>query len=319
MEDNKKILFVENSQLSNDNPMSTCYVLKCNMIKNDSRFDYYDISSDQEICIDRYQHVIFGCRSLFLYKRYIGKFKQKLNEINNKLCQIKNKYFIIQDMHHKTYGNIDILCEYLNEHNINIIFTFYDNTQSRSIRYRTPNLKHFYLPHHIDTSIFKYHDNIQKEYDILLFGSIHPRHYPFRKRLFELILNNTDKFKVHFVKKPDTFDPNVCEHGISKLINMSKLCIATKSKYDYLVGKYFEISACKSLIAGDIPTDGINIFSNKIINLDTHMSDQEIIDKLCHAIQNYETHQTNINDLHDLVIQNYSLNQYVDKLWNICN
>lgn len=311
-----KILFAENYSLDNDNSMSTCYTLKCNKIKNDYRFHFYNIGMDEKINTDDFETVIFGCRSIYLYKCYKGKIKNDLMEKNLELCKIKNKYFIIQDMHRKTYGNINMLCQFLVNNNINIIFTFYQNTEATLIRNKTKTVKHFYIPHHIDTSIFN-HLNMEKKYDILLFGAIHPIHYRFRKRLFELILQNKDFFNIHYIEKPETFDPNVCENGLAKLINMSKICIATKSKYDYLVGKYFEIMMCNSLIAGNIPTDGINILKNNIIELDEKMSDNEIIDLLKNALENYDQYSDKINHLYDYTKNNHGLDIYSDKLYQI--
>ncbi|AYV85719.1 MAG: hypothetical protein Satyrvirus33_9 [Satyrvirus sp.] len=311
-----KILFVENMALANDNPMSTCYDLKCNMVKNDSRFDFYDIGTNEVINTGQYSTVIFGCRSLFLYKTYIKKTQKKIMKQNINLCQIKNKYFIIQDMHKKTYGNINLLCNFLKNNNINIIFTFYNNSEASLIRNSVPGVKHLYLPHHIDTSIFNFL-NMPKIYDVLLFGSIHPRHYPFRKRLFEIILKNSDKFRIYHIPKPDNFDPTVCEKGLAKLINMSRICIATKSRYDYLVGKYFEISMCRTLIAGDIPTDGIGIFKNRIIELNNKMSDEEITTKLEYSLKNYDSYSNVMDELYNFVCNNYGLNNYVDKLYKL--
>jgi len=44
-------------------------------------------------------------------------------------------------------------------------------------------------------NIYNYEFIEKKEYDVLLYGSIHPKHYPFKKRLFELILKNENKYK----------------------------------------------------------------------------------------------------------------------------
>lgn len=314
----QKVLFTDNLSLMNDNPMSTCYILKCNMIKNDERFYFYNIGGNETIDPTLYSTVIFGCRSIYLYKCYRHIMEKKIYDRNIELCKIKNKFFIIQDMHPKTYKNIINLCTFLNTNHINIIFTFFNNAEAKLIKKYTPNVKHLHIPHHIDTSIFKFL-NLEKKYDILLFGSIHPTHYPFRKRLFELINANKDKFNVHFIPKPETFNAELCEDGLAKLINMSKICIATKSKYDYLVGKYFEISLCKSLIAGDIPTDGIGIFKGRIIELNNTMTDQQIIDKLLSSLNNYDKFACKIDYLHDFTYKTFRLEIYPDKLYNLVN
>ena len=315
-ESSPKVLFVENLSLVHDNPMSTCYNLKCNVIKNDPRFEFYDIGGKKDPEINLVQNVIFGCRSIYMYKCYKKPLREKIMARNLQLFKIPNKFFIIQDMHQKTYGSIKALCNILKENNVNIIFTFFHNNEASIIRSQVPNIYYYHLPHHIDTSIFRY-ISTSKKYDILLFGSIHPKHYPFRKKLFELISSNSHLFNVHYVKKPEIFDPSICESGLAQLINMSKICIATKSKYDYLVGKYFEIAGCKSLIAGNIPTDGLNILKGRILELNEMMTDDQIISTLSDAIENYDKFNQPIEELYTIVNEKYSLIHYVDRLHNI--
>lgn len=315
----KKVLFIEN-EIMNDNKMSTCYNIKCQKIKN--LYKFYNIGSGEIINYDDYDVALFGCRSIYIYKVYKGTIKIRLKENFEKIVDnIKEKYFIIQDMHQKTYGSIEKLCEILNKNKFNIIFTFYNNTEAKIIRKLTPNCKYHHLHHHIDTNIFKIHNekDIDKDIDILLFGSIHPKHYPFRKRLFDLILNNKDKFsKIYFIEYDSSvFNPEHCEVGLSKLLNNSKICIATKSRYDYLVGKYFEISASGCLIAGDIPTDGKEILDNNILELTNSMSDDEIINKLTNCINNYEMYKDKINKLKNIVDTYYNLDKYIEKIINI--
>lgn len=263
-------------------------------------------------------------------------------------------------MHQKTYGNIEQLCNLLNQHNFNIIFTFNDNAEARLIRKLTPKCKYFHLPHHIDTNIFKNYNagnggnrvnggnagnagnagnmnngdnvdnavnainavnvvNVDKDIDILLFGSVHPKHYPFRKRLFDLILNNKDKFpNVYFIEYDSTiFNPSHCESGLAKLLNRSKICIATKSRYDYMVGKYLEIPASNCLIAGDIPKDGRDLLKGNILELTNVMGDDEIISRLLECLTNYSNHTDKIEKIKNIVDTQYNLDMYIEKLLNI--
>lgn len=316
----EKILFVENMDLNfvADNPMSTLYPLRCVKIENmNTIFDTYNIGQEQDIDISRnYKHVLFGFRSIHLYKIYRGEMKDLIKKRFEKLLHIPNKYFLIQDMHNKTYRNISILCDYLNSNNINIIFTFYNNYEAKLIRNLTPNCHHYHLPLHIDHQTF-YNKNLDKIYDILLYGSIHPRHYPFRKRLFELLLNNKHKYNIHYIEKPELFNPSICEDGLADYINKSKITIATKSRYDYQVAKYLEIVFCKSLIAGNIPSDGKYIFNNNILQLDNNMSDQEILNNIDHALENYDEYKVKIDNLHNKLFTNYNLDNYVIKLIKI--
>lgn len=317
------ILFVENDNL-NDNPMSTCYPKKCLKIKNivsdDIKLTYYNISTELNLDLTLYDIVLFGCRSIYLYKVYKISQRHPYIEKFNKLMEIKNKFMILQDMHPKTYGSIDELSKLLNDHNFNIIFTFWENTEARAIRTRTPNCKHFHLPHHIDTNIFKIHDNnIVKSIDILLFGSVHPKHYPFRKRLFDIILSNKETFPNVYLIPYDssTFNPEHCEIGLSKLLNKSKLCVGTKSKYDYLVGKYFEISCSGCLIAGDIPTDGKELLRNNILELNSLMTDEEIIKKILYCLDHYSDYLEKIQMFKKITDSEYNLDEYINKLIRI--
>lgn len=307
------ILFVENFSLQKDNPMSTCYPLKCQKIINSPLFNLYDISIPIPANLGSYSKVLFGCRSLYHYKVYKGVDKQDILNKNNQLLAIPDKYFLIQDMHEKTYGSLDSLCKFLNEHKINIIFTFFNNAEAKKIRLLTPNCKHLHLPHHIHTEIFK-DTNQEKVYDIMLFGSVHPSHYPFRKRLFDLIEANSSHFKILRLEQPDTFDPDRCEIGLADKLNKSKIAIATKSRYDYLVGKYFEIAACNSLVAGDMATDGIDIFKENYLKLSDKMTDEQIIGTLRTALKYYNNWSIKRDVIKNHVLENFNLDKYLEKL-----
>lgn len=310
-----KILFVENFNTNEDNPMSTLYPLRCKKIKENINFDIYDIGSNKIIDYNLYNTVIFGARSLYLYKFYKSSQKKILKERFENLMKLKNKFFLIQDMHKKTYGNIKSLCELLNNNNINIIFTFYNNSEAHLIRKLTPNCKHYHLPLHIDKNIFN-DKKMEKKYDILLYGSIHPTHYPFRKRLFELLLTKKHKYNICYIEKPENFDSNKCEHGLANLINQSRISIATKSKYDYFVAKYLEIVFCKSYVAGNMATDGINIFGNNYLKLTEQMTDEEIFNNIDECLNNYEKYSSQIEYLYDKLLD-YNIDNYVLKLLNI--
>jgi hypothetical protein len=307
------ILFVENLSLQKDNPMSTCYPLKCQKIVNSSLFKLYDLSSPLNINLSDFNKVLFGCRSLHHYKVYKGSQKQDILTKNNQLISIPNKYFLIQDMHEKTYGSLESLSKFLNDNHFNIIFTFFNNAEAKKIKSLTPNCKHLHLPHHIHTSIFK-DTNQDKIYDIMLFGSVHPSHYPFRKRLFDLIEANTNHFKVLRLEQPDTFDPERCEEGLADKLNKSRIAIATKSRYDYLVGKYFEIAACNCLVAGDMATDGIEIFKDNYLKLTDKMTDEQIIGTLRTALKYYNNWSIKRDLIKQHVNENYNLDKYLEKL-----
>ena len=312
----QSILFVESGLTDSDNPMSTLYNLKCNKIKE--KYDYFDISTELNFDLEKYDTLILGCRSIYIYKCYKNHKKKDLLKQNfEKLMKIKNKYIILQDIHTKTYGNLDDLSEILNKNKINIIFTFFKCYEANIIRKKTPECKYFHLPHFIDTNIFN-SNNCEKTIDLLLYGAIHPTHYPFRKRLFDLILSNKEKFpNIMYIEKPESFDPNFCEKGLAQIINKSKFAISTKSKYDYLVAKYLEIPACNCIVIGDIPSDSDNELKKNIIELKNTDSDDEIIKIIKDSIQNYDNYKIKIKEYQKYIIENYNLEKYINKLETI--
>ena len=310
----KKTLFVECSLTDSDNPMSTLYPLKCKKISQ--KYDYYDISTDLNIDLSKYDNLLLGCRALYIYKCYKSNNREKLKNNFEKLMCIPNKYFLIQDMHKKTYGSLENLCKLLNDNKINIIFTFYKCGEANFIRKFTPNCKHLHLPHHIDINIFnKEYNKENKKYDLLLFGSIHHIHYPFRKRLYELILSKKEELgNVKFIEKPESYNSEICENGLAELISESKISFSTKSKYDYLVAKYFEIPACSCLLMGDIPLDSNIDLKENIVELKNTMSDDEIINKIKNTLADYDNYIDKIIKYKKYVIENYNLDKYLEKL-----
>jgi hypothetical protein len=311
-----RILFVDSLSIE-DNPMSTCYILKCQKIKNDPRFYFYDIYQDPPPDPRQFSNVVLGCRSVYFYKRYRKNFGQILSK-NRIILEIPHKMMILQDMHPKTYGSHEQLVHFLKENNIDIIFTYYQCPEAQKIRKLVPNVKHYHLPHHMDTKIF-YDRKLPKDYDILLYGSTQVGHYRFRKRLFDLILKHQDIFRIYHIPWPDKYDPQVCEEGLAKLINRSKICISTRSRYDYLLGKYFEIGMCRSLIAGDIPTDGTSFLRGRMLELRENMDDTEIIRSLQNALEHYGDYQTHMDHLYDHLHSHFSLDTYTEDLLRLIN
>ena len=323
---NKRILFVENISIKNDNDMSTLYPMKCDKIIDNINFNYLDIGGsykEEEIKekLDNSSVILFGSRSIHLYKRYNKAVRGEIYIRNRFIlyhAMKKDKYILLQDIHQRTYNDLHELAEYLNENRINIIYTFYRCFEAKIINIRTPNCKKFWVPHHINTSIFRF-KNKPKIYDILLFGSVEPRHYPFRHRLFELILNNPmlSCLTIKHIKKPEEFDPDICEDGLADIISSSRITVSTESKYGYLVAKYFEIASCKSLIAGNMPKDGVEIFRDNYLHLNNEMRDDEIIEKLLDCLNNYGEYKEKIEFISDKINKEYNLDKYIERLLEI--
>ena len=322
----KKILFIENISIKGDNEMSTLYPMKCEKIISNINFNYLDIGKSykegeiREI-LDNASILLFGCRSIHLYKRYSSLLREEIEGRNRFILDnsVKiDKYILLQDIHQRTYNDLHELAEYLNSNKINIIYTFSKCYEAKIINIRTPNCKKYWIPHHINTNIFRF-TNRPKIYDILLFGSTDPRHYPFRCRLFRLILNDPmlSCLTVKYIEKPNYFNRNICEEGLADIISSSRITISTGSKYGYLVAKYFEIASCKSLIAGNMPKDGIEIFGDNYLYLDNQMRDDEIIERILDCLNNYGDYKEKIEILSDKINKEYNLDKYLERLLGI--
>jgi hypothetical protein len=140
---------------------------------------------------------------------------------------------------------------------------------------------HYYLPHHIDGNIFKNY-NMDKTYDIVMYGIYHKNTYPFRNRLKNLLLKHKDRLRIKVIQSRRP----IYNEGLSKLLNKSWIGIATKSNFNYLVRKYFEISASNCIVLGDMPDQGKGIWKDNYINVNNNMTDKEILDIVFDSLDN---------------------------------
>jgi len=100
-------------------------------------------------------------------------------------------------------------------------------------------------------------------------------------------------------------------------LNKSKISISTKSKYNYLVGKYYEIPASDCVLIGDIPNDADDVMKKYIIEINDKMLDEEIINIIKKVLKNYQFHYNEMQNLRHHIYNNYNLEQYINKLNNI--
>jgi hypothetical protein len=159
---------------------------------------------------------------------------------------------------------------------------------------------------YINTTYF--HDwGMPKKYDILLYGMAHSLKikkdqynvctneyfdsrgifpypdeydfYPFRKRLFELLLKQT-RFNVYYIPQTPQGGNNcpVRTSELSKLINQSYLSVATPSIMGKAMTKYWEILASGSIILGEVPVDYKPELSDWIVKVSIDMTDAQILD-----------------------------------------
>lgn len=327
----KKILFLDNYKIFK-NWASKTYQYKINEIQKDNRFFYKDIDDDIQININDFDNVIFGWNMIPISKYYTIKrnYYQKhienledTDKIKNYLEQylkIKSKYLIIQDFNcdHDYKNGLNGLISYLKENNINNIITPYlKNYGIRKIKNKIKKINIIHVPHHIKSEYFKNWSN-EKKYDIFIFGNKSNNFYPFRYRLYNLLKKHEKDFNIVFwegFRNYFRFNNSISNENLSKKINNSWITICTSSKFNLLLGKYIETSMSGSVICGDLPKDGTEIWNNNMIELKNNMSDEEILSII----------KTNLNDkkkLNEIINNNvkkmetFHLKNYTNKLHN---
>lgn len=329
------ILFLENRKIFSKWSSKT-YEYKYNKICDDKRFKVIDIDDNlEDLELDNYNNIIFGWHGIpinkyynrskhIYYKKHIHNL-ETVKQIEKKiktLLTIKNKSLIVQDMHtHDYYGGLESLSKYLNKYNFNKLITPYNNTkQIQFIREKCPNIHIIWIPHYIDETIFTDRNN-KKQFDILLFGNNNKTHYPFRFRVIELLLNNKDIFNIYHIpriKNYFKFNKNISNENLSNIINKCWMTLCTSSKYDFLLGKYFETSMSGSVIFGNMATDGNDIWDDGYIHIDDGMTDHQIIKTIQYNLVNKERLTITKNKmLHKM--KQFHLSNYTTTLYNMIN
>jgi hypothetical protein len=262
---------------------------------------------ENKIFLIRFEHI--GQYRKFHMSEYTSlkdqaKYKKLYLQVNLFLSNISNiKCIRLRDMHERTFTNgIEGFINSCKKHSIDYIITIYkDNFEYNKIKKLIINskIKLVTIPLLINTNVFKDY-TLNKKWDILFYGAISDA-YPFRKRLIKILLSSRLKhLKIKILKYGE-----LRKEKLAMEINKSWLTISTKSKFNYLVEKYFEIPASKSLVLGNMPQQGKNIFGINYIYVDNHMSDNEIINRIKNIFLNKKLITKKTNDAYKIIHNSY--------------
>lgn len=179
------------------------------------------------------------------------------------------------------------------------------------------NKKFVYIPHHANPEIF-YNQYLDKDIDILIAGVIKEKHYPLKRRLYNLITQNLQGYNVHIHQHPKYIHNDAYTNRIQKefaeLINRSKIVVSCTSAYKYRLGKYVEIPMCGSVILGDIPYEDAENFRKFVLEVNMDMSDDEILQKIKNSLANQEL-LYKCGKIGEVWSQQYTTAKYVDVLY----
>jgi hypothetical protein len=296
-----------------------------NKCKKDSRYIVKDIEDhyDWRLIFNKNIHAIFSTWHP-LFKRNQNRHKNKLfYKIYNKF---KRRFVLIHDLHDYTCTNYKHYTDSIKRYFTDAI-SLYDNYELDIIKKMCRNkIKFHYIPHHVETYINKDY-GLKKIYDVTLYGSCYKGAYPFRHRVSELLKKNRHKLpiKINIIPEPGWIGKGKYDHitgtGLARIINQSYVTIATKSRYDYLLKKYFEISACKSLLVGDMPKTGKPIWKDNYVDINDKLTDQQILNTIVNTVKRLHRGDKVLNKkiltMYDLIHREYTLEKYYNKIYKI--
>ena len=95
------------------------------------------------------------------------------------------------------------------------------------------------------------------------------------------------------------------------------MCVGTKSKCNYLVCKYFEISASKSVVLGDMPEDGFEIWNDNYVSINNGMSDEMIIKIIDYHLQRKQLLEKMSDVMYKKIHRQYTFNNVSKKFLNV--
>lgn len=151
---------------------------------------------------------------------------------------------LLFDIHYK----IELRKEALRREKVKHIFVYYRDKFLEWYPEYADRMK--WLPKHINTNIFKDY-KLPKEIDYLLMGAVHHRVYPLRYKILQE-MNNQPGFVYH--EHPGYRNIEEDEKDVfagekyAREINRAKIFLTCNSKYEYVLTKYLEIPACRTLL-----------------------------------------------------------------------
>lgn len=330
----KKYAYVYSSEMCNGkNHILSIQLTICNYIKNlFDPIELREITNDiinkyDVICVDgfvlpelriphekahRYLDIIRNCKNICVLTRDLHEHTFDGRCVPTVTKDMINGIYVPKKGIDRGY----IQCKArLEKYNVKNIISIYDcNEFDNLINFTKCNP--YILSLHVDTKIFK-NLNIKRDIDVLVYGADYYPIYPLRNNVKRVVKKMNIK---HHVMDPcPYYDPNKCNNGLANLLNRSWLTLCTCSVYDYLVLKYFEASACGSVVVGNMAKQGKEIWEDNYINIPNNATDNEIMQIITMALENKERLTQIGEKMCQKISSEYNYDQYAIKLKAICD
>lgn len=159
-----------------------------------------------------------------------------------------------------------------------------------------------------DSSVF-YNRDTKRDIDILIHGSLgedtHKWVYPVRNWLSEVLpeIGAKEGLKVEKWEHPGYWPgEKPAEHFTelySKILNRSKIAIGGSSHWRLPLKKFYEVTACGSILLSDLPLEDRDFFENRIIEVDgkrinSRKYEDKLREKVVDVFMNYEKSKENL-------------------------
>ena len=293
------------------------------------RFELVDIRDDLAPK-NRAEVTILDRFAMFAAMAYEG---MSYEDLVRRLEGIPNLVFLTSDLHDwsifpeaisrirhcrrfdPSVNRYDRLMAMFDRLDIRALIASYECPELNEIRRLRPSLQTFVIDLHVNTAIFRDY-GVPKENDLIIYGAANREGYPFRHRLLRLL---SRRFKVLRVA-PDkslSYNEEICGEGLARKIGASWLGLATKGSFDYLVGKYFEIPACRTAVLGNMNAQGRAIFGEHYVHIDEGMTDRQIVGIVRSALADKTRLKEYADHMYDVIHGGYSLEDNERKLFDV--
>lgn len=141
-----------------------------------------------------------------------------------------------------------------------------------------------WLPHGVDPRTF--HPPLEpggRNIDVLLYGRLDPRVYPFRARLARL-LPRLRPLRVCLLEHPGYGGGDGPEFALAEHLRRAKVALVDGTRHHLLLRRYFEVPACGALAAGELLHDYLDRVEPLVAPISPRAGDQEIIDRIRAAV-----------------------------------
>ena len=151
----------------------------------------------------------------------------------------------------------------------------------------------YHVAHCAEKTIFKNTTPLNKRpVDIVMSGAV-SNHYPLRQKFMKAIPLLKDKgWTVYLHKHPGYTHGDAhtdkYQKQLAKVYNTAKIALTCSGRPKSRFGKYVEIPACGTAVAGDLPNEDQAEMKKFVIQLDTSMSVDQIVQRLDKYLQNHQ-------------------------------